>query len=119
MKLGKWLFMLISFLVLAACNNNVKAEDLETYQSYQNKLEETIMGYLTGNQNADDLIAYLDEFEKFMEEKPFPEELKKKQIEALQLYREGITKNNPDKISNAAFVNLEAMDLFEKLTIEF
>lgn len=115
MKLIKQLFIFISVSVLVACSNTVSVEDIETFQSYQSELEEKITMYATKKLSEDEILSYLNEFESFIQESAFPEELQNKQLEAIKLYKKGIKEDDSEKITQAAIVNYEAMNLFDEL----
>lgn len=94
-------------IFLTACGVNVNSEsEIEKYNTYQEQMDTFITDYITGKITENEMIAFLDDFEGFVEESSLDDKAKEHQLNAIQLYREGIQAgNDEEKIEEAAYEN--------------
>lgn len=112
MRLIKLFVVAVVALSLVACSvSAAKENDIEEYQSYQERFEQKITSFLVGDTSAEEINEFLTEFDEFVSSSSLDSEAKDKQSQANRLYKEAFQTDDGEMFTKAAKLNYEAMTL--------
>lgn len=109
----KRIFILIVgiFMLIALLSFNVNRFDCDEYITNYDEIGLTLTKYITKDVTLKETLESLDDFEAYIKKAVTHENAEELHLKAIKLFKEGLTENDSDKISDAAYLNYEAYKL--------